>query len=159
MNTLMRKGTNGMILCICLLAWGAGECAKTKSIAGTRGQGYRLVWADEFNKSGAVDTMNWRFEKGFVRNEEAQWYKTENATCKAGILVIEGRREQRPNAGFVQRSSDWRKERAQIEYTSSSINTRGKQSWLYGRFVMRGRIDISLLQNQEAMGYGRLTVK
>ena len=37
-------------------------------------EGYRLVWSDEFNRNGAPDTANWNYEKGFVRNEEDQWY-------------------------------------------------------------------------------------
>jgi len=106
--------------------------------------GYRLVWADEFNREGAPDTANWRFEKGFVRNQEFQWYQSENAYCKNGLLVIEGRREIKPNPGYVAGSSDWKKNRQQIEYTASSINTNGKHAWKYGRFIMRGKIDISL---------------
>lgn len=105
--------------------------------------GYRLVWADEFNREGAPDTANWRFEKGFVRNQEFQWYQSENAYCKNGLLVIEGRREIKPNPAYVAGSSDWKKNRQQIEYTASSINTNGKHAWKYGRFIMRGKIDIS----------------
>ena len=106
-------------------------------------EGYRLVWADEFNKNGKPDTTNWRYERGFVRNEEAQWYGDENAWIENGLLVIEGRRENKPNPSYEEGSRDWRKSRKNIDFTSSSINTRGKQEWLYGRFVMRGKIDIS----------------
>lgn len=56
--------------------------------------GYKLVWADEFNKDGPPDPCNWTYERGFVRNEELQWYQPENARCQNGLLVIEGRREQ-----------------------------------------------------------------
>jgi beta-glucanase (GH16 family) len=105
--------------------------------------GYRLVWADEFNKDGAPDPANWSFENGFVRNQEFQWYQPENAYCKNGLLIIEARREIKPNPGYVAGSSNWKKQRQQIEYTASSINTSNKHSWKYGRFVMRGKIDIS----------------
>jgi len=105
--------------------------------------GYRLVWADEFDKDGAPDSTSWHFEKGFVRNQELQWYQEENAYCKNGNLVIEGRRENKPNPGFETGSTNWKKNRKDISYTSSSINTKGRASWKYGRFVMRGRIDIS----------------
>lgn len=108
----------------------------------TTQDGYRLVWADEFDTDGAVDTSNWGFEKGFVRNNELQWYQTENAWCKNGFLVIEARKEQKPNPRYEAGSKDWRKNREQINYTASSINTSGKHSWQYGRFEMRGRIDI-----------------
>jgi beta-glucanase (GH16 family) len=106
-------------------------------------ENYKLVWADEFNKGGPVDTGNWRFEKGFVRNEENQWYQAENAQCVKGVLIIEGRKERKSNPNYVKGSSNWRTNREKIEYTASSINTSGKHSWKYGRFVMRGRIDIS----------------
>ncbi|WP_153798698.1 glycoside hydrolase family 16 protein [Foetidibacter luteolus] len=105
-------------------------------------QGYRLVWQDEFNTDGLPDTANWVYEQGFVRNEEFQWYQEENAFCKNGLLVIEARRENKPNPMYEHGSKDWRKSSPDIQYTSSSINTKGKHSWQYGRFVMRGRIDI-----------------
>ncbi len=105
--------------------------------------GYQLVWADEFNRNGAPDTSVWQFENGFVRNSEHQWYQKENAFCKDGFLIIEARREAKPNPGYIKGSNDWRKNRDSIHYTSSSINTRRKASWQYGRFIMRGRIDIS----------------
>jgi beta-glucanase (GH16 family) len=106
-------------------------------------EGYHLVWAEEFNRNGKPDTTVWRYENGFVRNEEAQWYQEENAWCEDGLLIIEARKASRPNPRYEAGSNDWRKARPTIEYTSSSINTRGKQQWQYGRFVMRGRIDIS----------------
>ena len=105
--------------------------------------GYKLIWADEFNNDGTPDSANWRFEKGFVRNEEDQWYQEENAFCKNGLLVIEGRKESRPNPLYKAGSENWKQKRSQILYTSSSINTSHQHSWQYGRFVMRGRIDIS----------------
>jgi beta-glucanase (GH16 family) len=104
---------------------------------------YKLVWADEFNKDGPPDAANWRFEKGFVRNQEFQWYQEENARCEKGFLIIEGRKELKPNPNYKTGSGDWRTKRENIEYTSSSINTSGMNTWKYGRFIMRGRIDIS----------------
>ena len=105
-------------------------------------EGYKMVWSDEFNKDGPVDTGKWHFEKGFVRNQEFQWYQQDNAWCEKGLLIIEGRREQKPNPNYHAGSDDWRKKNANINYTSSSINTSGKHSWQYGRFIMRGRINI-----------------
>jgi beta-glucanase (GH16 family) len=105
--------------------------------------GYSLVWSDEFNVTGSPDTSAWRFENGFVRNEELQWYQAQNAWCANGRLIIEARKEERPNPMYKPGSNDWRSSREAIRYTSSSINTSGKKSWLYGRFIMRGKIDIS----------------
>jgi beta-galactosidase len=104
--------------------------------------GYKLVWADEFNKDGPPDSTNWNYEKGFVRNEENQWYQPANAWCKNGILTIEARREQKPNPNYVADSKDWRKNRPTIDYTSACLRTSGLHTWKYGRFEMRGRIDI-----------------
>lgn len=103
-------------------------------------QKYSLQWADEF-EGNKIDTLNWSFEKGFVRNQEHQWYQNENAFVTGGHLVIEARREHKPNPLYVPGSDDWRKSRQFIEYTSSSMKTSGRQSWQYGRFEMKGRID------------------
>lgn len=104
---------------------------------------YVLVWSDEFEKDGRPDTLNWNYEYGFVRNEELQWYQPENATCQNGILVIEARKEEKPNPGFQSGNSNWRRSRQTINYTSSCLMTRGRKAWQYGRFEMRARIDIS----------------
>lgn len=105
--------------------------------------GYVLKWADEFDIDGKPNNLNWGYERGFVRNEEQQWYQPENAYCKGGFLVIEAKKETRPNPRFDESSRDWRKNRKNIDYTSACLLSRGKQQWLYGRFVMRARIDIS----------------
>ena len=105
--------------------------------------GYKLVWADEFNINGRPDSASWRYEKGFVRNEELQWYQEENVRCENGLLVIEARKESKENPRYEAGSGDWKKKSASIEYTSASINTATKRYWQYGRFVMKGKIDIS----------------
>lgn len=106
-------------------------------------EGYQLVWSDEFNNSGRPDPASWDYEKGFVRNEEHQWYQPDNASCNAGMLTIEAKRTSLPNPLYVDGSKDWRKKRPTIDYTSSCILTRGKKEWLYGRFELKARIDIS----------------
>jgi beta-glucanase (GH16 family) len=104
---------------------------------------YRLVWADEFEKAGRPDPGHWVFEKGFCRNMELQWYQEDNAFCENGKLVIEGRKEHRPNPTFVKGRKDWRTSREFIEYTSSSLTTKGKHSWKFGRFEIKARIKSS----------------
>jgi len=115
--------------------------AAQKAGAGKQ-DGYRLVWSDEFNTTGRPDSNAWSYEHGFVRNEELQWYQPDNARCEGGRLVIEARKTSQPNPNYVEGSSDWRRGRPTIEYTSSCLHTRGKKTWLYGRFEMRARIDI-----------------
>lgn len=106
-------------------------------------RGYQLVWSDEFNKDGPPDSSSWNYEKGFVRNHELQYYQPENAWCEKGILIIEARKENKPNPGYIEGSADWRKNRAMIDYTSTCIRTMGLKTWQYGKFEMRARIDIS----------------
>ena len=114
------------------------------SLTATSETPYQLVWSDEFNGIGPVNAANWSFENGFVRNEEVQWYQSDNATQSGGNLVVEGRKENpintRLNPNYVAGSTDWKKSRQYINYTSSSIKTVGKQSWLYGRFEIRAKI-------------------
>jgi beta-glucanase (GH16 family) len=101
---------------------------------------YTLVWSDEFDGSGAPDDTKWQFEEGFVRNEELQWYQPDNAIQEDGLLVIEGREEDRPNPSHVPGSSDWRTARETISYTSSSIKTKDRFSWQYGHLVVRAKV-------------------
>lgn len=126
-----------------LLLKANNSVAQQSVVKGNSMDDYTLVWADEFNGNGVPDTASWGFEKGFVRNQELQWYQAENAFCKDGYLIIEGRRVSKPNPLYIAGSNDWKKKNARIQYTSASINTAGHHSWQYGRFVMRGRIDIS----------------
>lgn len=129
-----------------LIAFFFSACSRP--ISGTKTthvskDGYQLVWADEFNVDGKPDTLNWNYERGFVRNEELQWYQPENAICKNGLLVIEARKEEKPNPIYQEGSNEWRKKRKNIEYTSACMITAGKQQWQYGRFELRAKIDIS----------------
>ena len=77
-----------------------------------------------------------------MRNRELQWYQPENALVQDGMLIIEARRESRPNPTHDPASDHWGRSRESIEYTSSSLTTRGLHSWRYGRFEMRARIDV-----------------
>lgn len=104
---------------------------------------YKLAWADEFNKAGVPDSSNWTYEKGFVRNQEFQWYQPQNARCENGKLIIEAKRIEKINPLYVAESKDWRKSRDSIQYTSACLLTKGLHSWQYGRFILRARIDIS----------------
>lgn len=107
-------------------------------------QEWKLVWSDEFNTEGILDSSMWNFEEGFARNEEAQWYQPDNAICRDGMLIIEARKEKgRKNPLYVAGSNDWRKKRELVEYTFSSVNTAGKKEFLYGRFEIKARIPVA----------------
>ncbi|MCA5005198.1 glycoside hydrolase family 16 protein [Sphingobacterium bovistauri] len=103
---------------------------------------YKLVWSEEFDKNGKVNEKIWNYEYGFVRNREDQWYQKDNAYCKDGFLIIELKKEIKPNPFYEDGSQDWKKSRRDIKYTSSSLNTSGKKYWQYGRFEMRARIPV-----------------
>jgi beta-glucanase (GH16 family) len=106
--------------------------------------GMRLEWNDEFNYTGKPDSSNWVYETGFVRNQELQWYKSDNVNCINGVLLIEGRKERVENPYYVPGSSNWQTCREFAEYTSASINTRENKQWQFGRFEIRARIDTAL---------------
>ncbi len=106
-----------------------------------KGSGHVLIWQDEFDQNGKVDPAKWSFEKGFVRNQELQWYQEDNASVDGGHLIITGRRENVPNSGYEAGKQDWRKARRAADYTSSSIHTRGKFEFKYGVVEVRAKID------------------
>ena len=89
--------------------------------------GWRLVWADEFDRPGLPDPSRWTYEEGLVRNREAQYYtraRRENARVEDGMLVIEARKEPH----------------GQAQYTSASVTTEGRASWRYGRIEVRAKL-------------------
>ena len=104
-------------------------------------EGWKLVWADEFEKDGPPDPRNWTYEIGFVRGRQLQWYQPDNARCQNGLLIIEGRHERKRNPNYVPNSKHRQEKREFADYTSSSLTSEGLHSWRYGRFEMRGRID------------------
>lgn len=104
-----------------------------------RDPGYQLVWSDEFEKDGPPDATKWRFEEGFARNQELQWYQAANSTCQGGSLIIEARRERKTNPYHIAGSTDWRKGRPAAEYTSASLITIGDNEWHFGRSEVRAR--------------------
>ncbi len=88
--------------------------------------GYKLVWADEFNSTSISE--DWTFEIGDGcpelcgwGNQELEYYKKENTSIANGNLIITAKRE---NFGSRQ-------------YTSSRMITKGKQSFTYGRIDIR----------------------
>jgi beta-glucanase (GH16 family) len=136
-----------MLACLtllgCLTSCAATTTAPTTAptTASAPADGYKLVWSDEFNTDGPLNPADWNFERGFVRNNELQWYQPENANCAGGFLVIEARRETKPNPRHKPDSKNWRERRPSIEYTAASAITRGKREWQYGRFEIRAKID------------------
>lgn len=104
---------------------------------------WKLVWGDEFNTPGAPDAAKWNAEKGFIRNQEAQYYagvRAENARVEDGRLILEARREDYPNPEFKPGGKRWSETREKAEYTSASLTTYGKASWSHGRVEVRAKL-------------------
>lgn len=133
--TYKRIKLSGLITCLIVIF----ACTPLRQSIESN-DGYALVWQDEFDCSRKIDERDWNYERGFRRNFEAQWYKSDNVNCHDGILEIEAKREVVDNPFYEASSDNWRKQRKQAFYTSGSINTKGKHSWKYGRFEIRARI-------------------
>jgi beta-glucanase (GH16 family) len=97
----------------------------------TGNSNWKLVWSEEFNYTGLPDSSKWIYEKGFVRNNEKQYYTTgrrKNAYVENGVLTITGRKE------------DFIVGKDSANYTSASITTQGKAVWQYGKIEARAKI-------------------
>jgi len=88
---------------------------------------WKLVWSDEFDYKGFPDPSKWGYETGYVRNNELQYYtesRSDNVKVENGLLIIETKKES--FKGF--------------DYTSASLTTKYKESWLYGRVEIRAKL-------------------
>lgn len=88
-------------------------------------QKYDLKWAEEFN-GPEINTEIWSFEEGFSKNNEQQFYTSENknARIENGILIIEAHKEQYQKGN----------------YTSARINTLNKKHFKYGRIEVLAKL-------------------
>ena len=107
-------------------------------------EGYKLIWADEFEDGTKPNPSFWSYENGFVRNEELQWYQAENANIQDGKLVISGKKESVKNPQYQPESKNWKENREFAEYTSASINTNGKFDFQFGILEVKAKIDTSM---------------
>jgi hypothetical protein len=96
-----------------------------------RKDGYRLVWSDEFEVNGLVDSAKWSYDTtgnswGWGNNELQYYtaYEGKNAEVVNGFLHIRAIRE---NAGGK-------------DYSSARLITRHKGDWLYGRVEVRAKL-------------------
>jgi len=95
--------------------------------------GYRLVWADEFQGQGLPNQANWSYDVGDGcpricgwGNQEWQYYTgvdTGNAYVAGGHLHIVAKREDKGGK----------------PYTSARLLTRGRHAWQYGYFEVRAK--------------------
>jgi beta-glucanase (GH16 family) len=122
------KKAAALLFCAFAAACGSVEEPSTVSSAPAAPDGWRLVWADEFDGT-LLDRESWNVEvMPDPYNEELQYYTDRadgapgsNVWLEHGHLVIEGRAEEYEHR----------------RYTSARINTQGKRAFLYGRFEAR----------------------
>lgn len=90
---------------------------------------WELVWADEFEYSGPPAEEFWGYERGYERNNELQYYTSDlkNVRVEDGLLII---------SALLEEGED--------SITSASVNTLGKQDFLYGRIEVRAKIPSAL---------------
>ena len=106
-----------------------------KTAVDTSGNGWKLVWSDEFNgrNGSGVDTTKWVSEVGGGKwgNQELEYYtnRLQNAYIQAGNLLIKSQQEKYTGADGV----TW-------NYTSARLKTLGKFTQTYGRFEARMKI-------------------
>ena len=69
------------------------------------------------------------FEKGFVRNQEVQWYQSENAFQQGGNLIFEGKKEDpfntRLNPNYKKKSKE------NLKTTLRNITPRNKKGVIF----------------------------
>ena len=92
-----------------------------------------LVWSDEFNIDGAIDSSKWFHQTqlpsgGNWYNNEEQHYtdRLENSYVSNGILNIVAKKEEYTEQGVTK------------QYTSARLNS--KEVFKYGRMVIRAKL-------------------
>ncbi len=87
-----------------------------------------LTWAEEF-EGKTVDSENWTFEtgaSGWGNNELQEYTNGSNAKVENGILTITAEKED-DNTSLG-------------SYTSSRLNSKGKQEFTYGKMEIRAKL-------------------
>lgn len=94
----------------------------------------KLVWADEFEKSGLPDSTKWGYDVGDGcpeicgwGNNELQYYtkdRKENARVENGKLIITARKEKMGSK----------------EYTSARLVSKNRGDWKYGRIEVKAKL-------------------
>lgn len=91
---------------------------------------YILVWADEFNYEGALDTNKWNYDVGTGNggwgNGEQQFYtnRLDNVSVHDGHLTITAKKENYSGS----------------QYTSGRITSKNKGDWKYGFVEVRAKL-------------------
>lgn len=95
----------------------------------TEGTQWSLVWSDEF-ESNTIDTTRWSYDVGnWGWGENGMQFYTrcrkENSRIENGKLIIEARKNNMGKA-----------------WTSARLSTKGKVSFLYGKYEIRAKVPV-----------------
>ncbi|MDO5969188.1 glycoside hydrolase family 16 protein [Flavivirga aquimarina] len=139
-HTFTTKGTNSYLITV--FAYSSTDHSistfKTIDVYVTDSSEPQLIWADEFDVEGAVDTAKWFAEtvppnNGSWWNEEVQHYtdRLENAFISNGTLKIVAKKE---NYTFQNSTK---------AYTSARLITKDKFDFTYGTVEVRAKLPAS----------------
>ena len=96
---------------------------------------YQLVWSDDFDYPGILDSTKWVHDIGDGcnlpsgcgwGNNELQYYTSESKN----VEVVDGHLQITLNKELI----------ANSKYTSARVNTLGKGDWKYGRIITRAKL-------------------
>ena len=110
---------------------GQAQSSNNQSITSVNNKnGWKLIWADEFNYTGFPDTTKWSYDtkgnpSGWGNNEKQYYtsFEKKNAWVENGQLTITARIDSMEGK----------------PYTSARLRTVGKGDWLYGRFEIKAK--------------------
>ena len=109
-----------------------------------RADDWKLIWSDEFKYNGPPDPKKWGYELGMIRNNEPQCYtrSPRNVRVENGHLVLEAVKGKILDGQVFNpfRKKKTLEDSLIRDYSSASICTLGKESWLYGRFEIRAKL-------------------
>lgn len=98
-----------------------------------QGPSRKLIWSDEFEKTGSPDSSKWTYDVGDGcpdncgwGNNELQYYTSDarNVRIEEGNLIIEAHMDSLGGKAF----------------TSAKVVSRSKGDWTYGRFEVRAKL-------------------
>jgi len=102
-----------------------------------------LVWADEFETNGSLDSLKWTYEYGYIREGKKQYYtdRLQNVRAEKGYLILAAHKEKIKNkTPFSIERPEVKFENDSTEYTSASITTIGLAQWKYGRIEIKAKL-------------------
>jgi beta-glucanase (GH16 family) len=120
--------------------------AAASSVSGTLpGNGWELVWSDEFSGS-EIDSAKWSHEKNCTGggNNELQCYtaRSENSYVQDGHLVVVARKESFSGQAKGDDEPDYDAMDSSVarDYTSARLRTKNKGDWKYGRMEISAKM-------------------